>query len=105
MLIDKNGQKLIFKGYTYAEAFDITSKLLLFFAAGRIHPYPLIISALKQKDLAAVIDNGKFTEIAFTKEDAYVFGSFEHLIKNEVNNKLLFLFYDFYKDNIESRVG
>ena len=27
------------------------------------------------------------------------------LIKNEVNNKLLFLFYDFYKDNIESRVG
>lgn len=105
LLIDKNGQKLIFKGYTYAEAFDITSKLLLFFAAGRIHPYPLIISALKQNDLAAVIANGKFTEIAFTKEDAYVFGSFEHLVKNEVNNKLLFLFYDFYKDNIESRVG
>ena len=64
-----------------------------------------MISALKQKDLADVIAKGKFTDIYFTQEESYVFGSFEHLVKNEVNNNLLFLFYDFYKNNIESRVN
>ncbi len=104
-LVDKNAQVLTFKGYTYKEAYDLTARLLLFFIAGRIHPYPLIISALKQKDLADVIAKGKFTDISFTQEESYVFGSFEHLVKNAVNNKLLFLFYDFYKNNIESRVN
>ena len=105
LLIDKNGEVLTFKGYTYKEAYDLTARLLLFFAAGRSHPYPLILSALKQKDLADAAAKGKFDEISFTQEETYVFGSFEHLIKNELNSKLLFLFYDFYKDNIEGRVG